>query len=90
MLNSVQRSIVYHISRRVVNGAGADLMLLHGPPGTGKTKTIVGLILQLTMDYRNRSQAADKQIKILVCTPSNTAVDEIIRRLVHYKEGKES
>jgi superfamily I DNA and/or RNA helicase len=45
------------------------------PLGTGKTRTIVGLLLQLT-----KAVASKEKQKILVCTPSNTAVDEIVRR----------
>jgi superfamily I DNA and/or RNA helicase len=44
--------------------------------GTGKTKPIVGLIIQLI-------KVANRPIKprLLICTPSNTALDEIMVRL---------
>lgn len=48
-----------------------ELALLHGPPGTGKTYTLIELILQLL---------AQKQ-RILVCGPSNISVDNIVERL---------
>ncbi|CDW76925.1 dna-binding protein smubp-2 [Stylonychia lemnae] len=52
--------------------SSTDVSLIHGPPGTGKTTTVVELILQ----------AVDKQkAKILACAPSNIAVDNIIERL---------
>ena len=44
---------------------------IHGPPGTGKTTTIVELILQCVM----------RGEKVLVCAPSNVAVDNIVQRL---------
>ena len=50
------------------------IALIHGPPGTGKTSTITELILQ----------ASTKGQNILVCAPSNVAVDNILERLVSY------
>lgn len=40
-------------------------------PGTGKTSTLTELILQ----------AVQKDLKVLVCAPSNIAVDTILARL---------
>lgn len=45
--------------------------IIHGPPGTGKTTTIVGLVKKLLQ--------SEKQI--LVCAPSNNAVDLLAMRL---------
>ncbi len=47
------------------------LGVIHGPPGTGKTTTLVNLITQL----------ATKEKKILVTAPSNNAVDLLARQL---------
>jgi superfamily I DNA and/or RNA helicase len=52
-----------------------ELVLLHGPPGTGKTTTLVEAIMQLV-------QAGEK---VLVSAPSNTAVDHIAKGLI--KQG---
>ena len=49
-----------------------EILLIQGPPGTGKTHTILGLISLFSLD---------KNSKILVCTQSNTAIDEICSRL---------
>mmetsp|Transcript_7547 Transcript_7547/g.13788 ORF Transcript_7547/g.13788 Transcript_7547/m.13788 type:complete len:1087 (-) Transcript_7547:2104-5364(-) len=49
-----------------------DIALIHGPPGTGKTTTVVELILQAACVYGWR---------VLVCAPSNVAVDNIVLRL---------
>lgn len=46
--------------------------MIHGPPGTGKTTTVVEFILQAV-----RVQKA----KVMACAPSNIAVDNIIERL---------
>lgn len=52
--------------------ASKDLALIHGPPGTGKTTTVVELILQAVKKY---------QMKVLVCAPSNIAVDNVLEKL---------
>lgn len=49
-----------------------EIAIIHGPPGTGKTTTVVALIRQLT----NQGQ------KVLACAPSNLAVDNLLLKLV--------
>jgi len=51
--------------------------LIQGPPGTGKTKTVLVLINELL----KKLSYSESSPKILVCTPSNAACDEIARRL---------
>lgn len=55
--------------------ASQEIALIHGPPGTGKTHTLVELILQLL----KRGQ------RLLVCGPSNISVDNIVERLAQHK-----
>ncbi|KAI0822260.1 SEN1 N terminal-domain-containing protein [Trametes gibbosa] len=66
--------------------------LIQGPPGTGKTSTICGLV-QLYLSRRPKASSvihpgrpAERELpkKILLCAPSNAAIDEIVFRL---KEG---
>ena len=52
-----------------------ELTIVHGPPGTGKTTTLVEAIAQLV-------QAGEK---VLVSAPTNTAVDNIAKGLI--KQG---
>ncbi len=52
--------------------AAADVAIIHGPPGTGKTTTVVELI----------RQAVARGEKVLACAPSNLAVDNLLEKLV--------
>lgn len=54
--------------------ASREVALVHGPPGTGKTHTLIELILQLAVKQNKR---------LLVCGPSNISVDNIVERLAH-------
>ncbi|MFI5130590.1 MAG: AAA domain-containing protein [Chitinophagales bacterium] len=49
-----------------------QVTIIHGPPGTGKTTTLIEAIIQLI----------NKGEKLLVSAPSNTAVDNIARGLI--------
>jgi len=72
-LNEFQKDTIMHcLSSR-------ELALIHGPPGTGKTTTIVELILQNARLYPHS--------KILCCAPSNIAVDNIAEKLIQCKEA---
>ncbi|KAK6227040.1 dna-binding protein smubp-2 [Colletotrichum tabaci] len=55
--------------------ASREVALIHGPPGTGKTHTLIELILQLIK----------LDLRILVCGPSNISVDNIVERLAPHK-----
>ncbi|XP_013049435.3 probable helicase senataxin [Anser cygnoides] len=64
------------------------ICLIHGPPGTGKSKTIVGLLSRvLRGNTRNEktTQKTSSKIKpnrFLVCAPSNAAVDELMKKII--------
>ncbi|MEX0824719.1 MAG: AAA domain-containing protein, partial [Pirellulaceae bacterium] len=67
---SQQRAVCFAMSAR-------DLALVHGPPGTGKTTTVVEII----------RQAIAGGDKVLATAPSNTAVDNLLERLVAAKQN---
>jgi ATP-dependent RNA/DNA helicase IGHMBP2 len=65
-LNESQRAAVAFAS------AARDVAIIHGPPGTGKTRTLVELIRQAVLKGR----------KAIVCAPSNLGVDNLFERLL--------
>ncbi|KAK0283434.1 hypothetical protein LTR35_006509, partial [Friedmanniomyces endolithicus] len=69
LLNSTQQAAIRFAL------ASRDVALIHGPPGTGKTHTLIELILQ----FLDRGQ------RVLVCGPSNISVDNIVERLSHHR-----
>lgn len=64
-LNDSQLAAVRHVI------AAQDVAIIHGPPGTGKTTTLVQAILETIRRER----------RVLVCAPSNTAVDLLTEKL---------
>ncbi|MBL8815744.1 MAG: AAA family ATPase [Planctomyces sp.] len=64
--NPSQREAICHAL------AAKDLAIIHGPPGTGKTTTVVELIRQMV----------ERGERVLACAPSNTAVDNLLERLL--------
>jgi ABC-type branched-subunit amino acid transport system ATPase component len=52
--------------------AAPDIALIHGPPGTGKTRTLVELV----------RQALRREERVLVTAASHAAVDNLAERLV--------
>ncbi|KAJ5242301.1 uncharacterized protein N7469_000628 [Penicillium citrinum] len=89
---SVNRAQAKAIRHAMDNDA---FTLIQGPPGSGKTKTITALVGSLLSNvlgknsvsigpgyHANQPKAPGK--KILICAPSNAAVDELVMRL---KEG---
>lgn len=58
--------------RAIEFAMASDVLIVHGPPGTGKTYTLIELIKQLAFNRNER---------VLVCGPSNISVDTILERL---------
>lgn len=66
--------------------------LIQGPPGTGKTKTILGIVGHFLSKAKqsnvievsgSRNTTPDEATgpKVLICAPSNAAIDELVVRL---------
>ena len=66
-LNTSQLAAVRHVM------SAQDVAIIHGPPGTGKTSTLVQAILETIRRER----------RVLVCAPSNTAVDLLTEKLAN-------
>ena len=66
ILNDSQRSAIEFAL------ASEDIAIIHGPPGTGKTTTVVEMIRLAVL----------REEKILATAPSNTAVDNLLSKLI--------
>lgn len=64
-LNASQNEAIENIE------SAKDVAIIHGPPGTGKTTTLVQAILRTLQRER----------RLLVCAPSNAAVDLLTEKL---------
>ena len=88
-------------SKAVLSAVDNDAFtLIQGPPGSGKTKTIVAIVGALLTDVVKkpaavpiavplgpqsngvRSHSSSIPKKLLVCAPSNAAVDELVMRFM--------
>lgn len=65
VLNDAQHQALLTVTRAM------DVAFIHGPPGTGKTTTLVQSILH----------TVKKEKQVLVCAPSNAAVDLLVDKL---------
>ncbi len=65
-LNETQLEAVRH------SLSAQDYAIIHGPPGTGKTTTLVELI----------AEAVRREQRVLACAPSNLAVDNLLEKLL--------
>ncbi|XP_060697454.1 probable helicase senataxin isoform X1 [Hemiscyllium ocellatum] len=65
-----------------------NICLIQGPPGTGKSKTIVGLLHRLLNEEQENVKPSDsrnlrsKRTRILVCAPSNAAIDDLMKKII--------
>ena len=58
-----------------------NMCLVEGPPGTGKTNTIKSIIQEFLEKVHAVGSWSRNCNPILVCAPSNAALDNIIDRL---------
>uniref|UniRef100_A0A6I8P6J3 Senataxin n=1 Tax=Ornithorhynchus anatinus TaxID=9258 RepID=A0A6I8P6J3_ORNAN len=65
------------------------ICLIHGPPGTGKSRTIIGLLHRILNEVQpaQNLNAKIKRNRVLVCAPSNAAIDELMKKIIlEFKE----
>ncbi|KAL8851469.1 MAG: hypothetical protein Q9221_003648 [Calogaya cf. arnoldii] len=77
-LNHEQKKAVDSVLSR---SYGSVPFLVHGPPGTGKTKTMVEIVTQMAFDPGYEGA-------ILICAPSDSAADTLALRLRSQFEPK--
>jgi hypothetical protein len=70
-LNSSQKNAVLECSKN-------QLSVIWGPPGTGKTDTLVALVHSIV----HEAQASNRSRKILITGPNYRAVEELVFRLI--------
>ncbi|KAK4022260.1 hypothetical protein OUZ56_007739 [Daphnia magna] len=89
LLNPVQYKAVESITKTIVCASDREpkVALLQGPPGTGKSHVIVELISRMLYIHYEKT---NKYPRILVCAPSNNAVDEIAARLMRVRDARKS
>ncbi|KAJ8261382.1 hypothetical protein COCON_G00171050 [Conger conger] len=68
------------------------ICLIHGPPGTGKSKTIAGLLQSLFSEPNVAAMAGRNskacRLRVLLCAPSNAAIDNLMKKvIVVFKEN---
>lgn len=59
--------------------SSSEVTLIHGPPGTGKTYTLIEIVRQLIKQKK----------RVLICGPSNISVDNIVERLHPHMKDKD-
>ncbi|XP_053229668.1 probable helicase senataxin [Podarcis raffonei] len=66
------------------------ICLIHGPPGSGKSKTILGLLYCLFIERPGKENSVQSKIKnrVLLCAPSNAAVDDLMKKIILMFKGK--
>lgn len=75
-----QLEVVTALSRPGLSG----VYLVEGPPGTGKTTTIVSIVQTIVATYPVSTfpLSHTKHLRILIAAPSNAAVDTLLEKLV--------
>ncbi|KAK7143076.1 hypothetical protein R3I93_014289 [Phoxinus phoxinus] len=63
-------------------------LLIHGPPGTGKSQTIGGLLYKLlssgdtSVISVGNLHAKTRRTRVLLCAPSNAAIDSLMKKVI--------
>lgn len=94
-LNHAQTRAVFAATRpkqKSRTNSHCSITLLQGPPGTGKTKTIIAMLTRLLskagcghrglLNPNGTRANSHEHFRILICAPSNAAVDGIMKRVL--------
>jgi cold shock CspA family protein/DNA polymerase III delta prime subunit len=84
-LNPEQSAAVTHVAN---NDSKGRPYIIFGPPGTGKTTTLVAAINAVRQHRvsadREKAALGSNGVRVLVCAPSNAAVDVLLTRLAEH------
>ena len=67
----------------ILDSETPKVTLIQGPPGTGKSQTIDGHVRLLIYPQVSSLSKSEQANPILVCAPSNTAVDQLLLRVAN-------
>ncbi|XP_075224835.1 uncharacterized protein LOC142326317 [Lycorma delicatula] len=84
-LNSSQQEAIIKCTKLCL-GTKPNIALIHGPPGTGKSRVIIHLIDHLFQISRQKANRLKERPKVLICAPSNLAVDHLVENLLDLRE----
>lgn len=82
MLNDSQKNAV-KMAVTICLSKEPNVGLIIGPPGTGKTNVICNIVLTLMSKVQTMTNIKPK---LLLCAPSNEAVDSLVRRIIEIKK----
>ena len=83
-LNPTQERVVLQTAEVCLQNK-PKICLIQGPPGTGKSQVILSLVMQLLYRdgmYTRANRERGLVPRILLCAPSNNAVDVLVKRLL--------
>ncbi|XP_067003735.2 uncharacterized protein Setx isoform X2 [Anabrus simplex] len=86
-LNESQKKAVLQSAAMCLKSS-PKIGLIQGPPGTGKSTVIVNIIVQILYGDQNyvKNYRRGSRPRILLCAPSNAAVDELVTRLLSVRQ----
>ncbi len=91
-LNELQSSFVRMVRARTLDpsfGSTRPPMILTGPAGTGKTRTLICAIVDVLGLLQPEEQRQANTNRVLICCPSHAASDVLTRRLSRYLKQSE-
>uniref|UniRef100_A0ACB8F085 Uncharacterized protein n=1 Tax=Sphaerodactylus townsendi TaxID=933632 RepID=A0ACB8F085_9SAUR len=92
--NEDQKRAIEAAYAMVMKPSVPQICLIYGPPGTGKSKTITGLLYRILTEKPGKGipvhslNAKIKHNRVLVCAPSNAAVDDLMKKIILFFKEK--